>query len=183
MGQKFRENIYVDNVITGTSSVQDAINLYNVGKKLFKTAAMNLRDWMSNSEEVLNEIPECDKANREGINVLGLTWSVKEDYLSLSSQRGDELILSKRTVLQQIASVYDPLGLFSPVTLRGKIFLQNLCSQKISWDRHLSEQDKRQWYIIKEGLKELYHCQFPRYIGLDQKGMVDYCRYWYSVMH
>ena len=66
MGQKFRENIYVYNVITGTSSVQDAINLYNVGKKLFKTAAMNVRDWMSNSEEVLNEIPECDKANREG---------------------------------------------------------------------------------------------------------------------
>ena len=82
---------------------------------------MNLRDWMSNSEEVLNEIPECDKANREGIKVPGLTWSVKEDYLSLSSQRGDELILLKRTVLQQIASVYDPLGLFSPVTLRGKI--------------------------------------------------------------
>ena len=174
MGQKFRENIYVDNVITGTSSVQDAINLYNVGKKLFKTAAMNLRDWMSNSEEVLNEIPECDKANREGIKVLGLAWSVKEDYLSLSSQRGDELILSKRTVLQQIASVYDPLGLFSPVTLRGKIFLQDLWSQKISWDRHLSEQDKRQWYIIKEDLKELYHCQFPRYIGLDQKRMVEY---------
>ena len=93
MGQKLRENIYIDNVITGTSSIQDAINLYNVGKKLFKTAAMNLRDWMSKSEEVLNEIPECDKANRKCIKVLGLTWSVKEDYLSLSSQRGDELIL------------------------------------------------------------------------------------------
>ena len=174
MGQKFRENIYVDNVITGTSSVQDAINLYNVGKKLFKTAAMNLRDWMSNSEEVLNEIPECDKANREGIKVLGLAWSVKEGYLSLSSQRGDELILSKRTVLQQTVSVYDLLGLFSPVKLRGKIFLQDLWSQKISWDRHLSEQDKRQWYSIKEDLKELNHCQFPRYIGLDQKGMVEH---------
>ena len=40
----------------------------------------------------------------------------------MSSQRGDELILSKRTVLQQIASVYDPLDLFSPLTLRGKYF-------------------------------------------------------------
>ena len=79
---------------------------------------MNLREWMSNSEEVLNEIPDCDKANRKGIKVLGLIWSVKEDYLSMSSQRGDELILSKGTVLQQIASVYDPLGLFSPLTLR-----------------------------------------------------------------
>ena len=39
MGQTLRENINVDNVITGTSSVQDAINLYNFGKKLLKTAA------------------------------------------------------------------------------------------------------------------------------------------------
>ena len=93
IGQKLRENIYVDNVITGTSSVQESISLYNVGKKLLNSAAMNLRDWMSNSEEVLHEIPECDKANREGIKVLGLAWSVKEDYLLLSSQRGDELIL------------------------------------------------------------------------------------------
>ena len=38
----------------------------------------------------------------------------------------------------------------------------------------MSEQDKRQLYIIKEDLKDLYHCQFPRYIGLDKKG------YWYS---
>ena len=93
----------------------------------------------SNSEEVLNEIPERDKANREGIKVIGLTCSVKEDYLSLSGQRGDELILPKRTVLQQITSVYDLLNLFSPVTLRGKKLLQDLWSQKISWDRHLSE--------------------------------------------
>ena len=32
----------------------------------------------------------------------------------------------------------------------------------------------RQWYIIREGLKELYHCQFTRNIGLDQKVMVKY---------
>ena len=78
-------NIYVGNVIPGTGYVQDAMNFYNAGKKMFKTAAMNICDWMSNSEEVLNEIPEYDKANRDGIKVLGLTWSVKEDSLSLIS--------------------------------------------------------------------------------------------------
>ena len=135
---------------------------------------MNLRDWMSKREEVLDEIPLCDKANWENMKVLGLTWSVKEDYLSMSSQRGDELILSKRTVLRRIASIYDPLGLFSPVTLRGKLFLQDLWNQKISWDKHLSEQDKRQWYVTKEDLKELANSLFPRYIGLDQRRTVDY---------
>ena len=130
---------------------------------------MNLRDWMTNSQEVLNEIQTHDRANREDMKVLGLTWFVKEDCLAINSQIKDEHIVSKRTVLRQIASVYDPLGLYSPVTLRGKLFLQGLWNQKIAWDKHLSERDRIQWYGIHEDLKLLANCQFPRHIGLDKK--------------
>ena len=143
MSETIRKNIYVDNVITGTQSCQEAVHLYNVSKQLFKGAAMNLRDWMTNSQEILNEIPTHDRANIENMKVLGLTWFVKEDCLAINSQIKDEHIVSKRTVLRQIASVYDPLGLYSPVTLRGKLFLQGLWNQKIAWDKHLSERDRK----------------------------------------
>ena len=76
------------------------------------------------------------------MEILGLTWTVKEDILTLTSQITKNLGLTKRIVFQQISSVYDPLGLFSPVTLRGKLSLQTLWDQKISWDEYLSEQDK-----------------------------------------
>ena len=132
VGEQIRENIYVDNVITGTQSSQEAVHLYNASKQIFKGAAMNLRDWMSNSQEVLDEIPLSDRANREILKVLGLTWFVKEDCLAVNSQIKDENILSKRTVLRQIASIYDPLGLYCPVTLRGKLFLQGLWNQKLN---------------------------------------------------
>ena len=115
----------MDNVITETQSIQEAIHLYNVSKQIFKGAAMNLRDWMSNSQEVLNGISLWDRANKENMKVLGLTWFVKEDLLALNSQIRDENTLTKRTFLRQIASIYDPLGLYSPVTLRGKLFLQD----------------------------------------------------------
>ena len=108
------------------------------------------------------------------MKVLGLTWFVKEDCLAINSQIKDEQIVSKRTVLRQIASVYDPLGLYSPVTLRGKLFLQSLWNQKIAWDKHLSERDRIQWYGIHEDLKLLANCQFPRHIGLDKKGSTKY---------
>ena len=124
VSETIRKNIYLDNVITGTQSCQEAVHLYNVSKQVSKGAAMNLRDWMTNSQEVLNEIPTHDRANRENMKVLGLTWFVKEDCLAMNSQIKDEHIVPKRTVLRQIASVYDPLGLYSPVTLRGKLFLQ-----------------------------------------------------------
>ena len=44
LGERIRDNIYVDNVITGTQSDQNAIHLYNVSKQIFEGAAINLRD-------------------------------------------------------------------------------------------------------------------------------------------
>ena len=72
-------------------------------------------------------------------------------------------------MLKQIASVYDPLGLFCPVTLQGKLFLQELWNKKLSWDDKLSSKDKEKWNKIKEDLKNLPKCRFPRYIGITQK--------------
>ena len=135
---------------------------------------MNLRDWMSNNDEVLDQIPIYDRANRERMKILGLTWTVKDDTLALTHNIRASSIVSKITILQQIASIYDPLGLFSLVTLRGKVFLQNLWNQKISWDTQLSADDKSQWDILFEDLKELECCQFPRYIGLKQGKDVSY---------
>ena len=151
--ERIRENIYVDNVITRTQSIQEAVHLYSVSKQIFKGVAMNLRGWMSNSQEVLNEMPLCDRANRENMNVIGLTWFVKEDLLAMISQIRDENTLIKRTVLRQIASIYDPLGLYSPVTLRGKLFLQDLWNQRVAWDKHLTEQDKIPWFAIHKDFK------------------------------
>ena len=65
------------------------------------------------------------------MKVLGLAMFVKEDCSAINSQIKDEHIVSKRKVLRQIASVYDPLDLYSPVTLQGKLFLQGLWNQKI----------------------------------------------------
>ena len=55
--QNIKDNIYVENVITGTQSVYQAKEFYSKSKEIFESASMNLRDWMSNSDEVLNQIP------------------------------------------------------------------------------------------------------------------------------
>ena len=50
VAENIRENIYVDNVITGTNSVHGALQFYNESKKIFDEATMNLRDWTSNDK-------------------------------------------------------------------------------------------------------------------------------------
>ena len=140
--ENIRQNIYVNNVVTGTNSVHEALGFYSESKKIFEGAAMNSRDWTSNSKEVLDKIPLYDQATRRKMKILGLLWHVEEDNMAVTCHMSNNMPLSKRTVLSEIASIYDPLGLFSPVTLHGKLFLQTLWNKKMSWDQHLSEQDK-----------------------------------------
>ena len=53
-----QENLYVDNVIYGSDTVDEAITLYTESKELFKKASMNLREWSSNSTELLRKDPK-----------------------------------------------------------------------------------------------------------------------------
>ena len=55
----------MDIIITGTRSADEAKHLYSVAKQIFKGTAMNLHEWMSNCEEVLDQIPPEDRVNRD----------------------------------------------------------------------------------------------------------------------
>ena len=68
--ENIRQNIYVDNVVIGTNSGHEALGFYSESKKIFEGAAMNLRDWTSNSKEVLDKIPLYDQANRRKMKIL-----------------------------------------------------------------------------------------------------------------
>ena len=55
-------------------------------------------------------------------------------------------ILTKCLILAQINGIYDPLGLVTPVTVKGKIMMKDLWTKlKIGWDDALSEEVRNQW--------------------------------------
>ena len=55
LSTKLKDDIYVDNVITGTNNLDEAILLYRGAKTMFNDASMNLRKWISNDQQ-LNQI-------------------------------------------------------------------------------------------------------------------------------
>ena len=119
LAHKLKNDIYVDNIITGTDNEGEAIQLYKEAKRMFKDASMNLREWLSNSDVVNKCIPVEDKADQNGTNILGHVWDFMNDKIALKKpkviQREEKV--SKRKMLKGIASVFDPLGLFSPIVL------------------------------------------------------------------
>lgn len=59
-------------------------------------------------------------------------------------------------------SVYDPLGVVTPVTNRGKHILRELTQEKGDWDLPLPEEMEDQWTSWQDSLKDLSDFRIPR---------------------
>ncbi|XP_068750817.1 uncharacterized protein [Montipora capricornis] len=151
VAKKISDNMYVDNMVTGVATSEQAVEFYKEAKSLFQSSSMNLREWASNSKEFLQNIPESDQARGETMKILGTTWNITSDTIFVNgSETSSCPVTSKREALQSISRIYDPLGFFSPVTLNGKLFLQELWKNELDWDETLSELQQQQWYKIQD---------------------------------
>jgi hypothetical protein len=72
----------------------------------------------------------------DSLFVLGLSWCPEKDTILLKTteQQPEIEVITKRIMLGKIAKIFDPLGLASPVIVRGKIFLQRLWKIGSEWD-------------------------------------------------
>ncbi|VDL67572.1 unnamed protein product [Nippostrongylus brasiliensis] len=113
---------------------------------------MNLRDYVSNSKELNQFIKQeegCDID--EGNSILGLRWDINTDEIEVKfphNKLDKSASWTKRKVLQHAASVYDPYGWISPVTLIGKLFIHKLWTQDLAWDEVLSGSLLEEWNSI-----------------------------------
>ncbi|XP_060594593.1 uncharacterized protein LOC132748940 [Ruditapes philippinarum] len=116
-------------------------------------------------------IATTDQTKSISIKVLGKTWDTKNDTLTLneSSVSSDESILTKRMILKQIASVFDPLGLLCPVVLEGKILLQSIWKNKYDWDDLIEDDDISEiWSTVKSDIKSISDFKIPRSVSLQK---------------
>ena len=85
VSHNIQSNLYVDNIVTGLNSEEEALQFYNQARSILSAAKFNFRVWASNSRQLV------DTAQREGttdkntlITVLGLHWKTSLDKLSLT---------------------------------------------------------------------------------------------------
>ncbi|MCP3664654.1 MAG: hypothetical protein GY696_19550, partial [Gammaproteobacteria bacterium] len=169
VAKKLQQNMYVDNAMMGVNTIEEANEMYQESKKLFASVKFNLREYNSNNQEFLKMIPEEDRAKDEQpTKLLGLVWNTLSDEIQVGGpyQIGMKGPVTKRTVLQQVASIFDPMGFVTPVTLPGKLMIQSLWQDKKQWDDLLTTEQEKQWEKIYDELKTLTSIKLGRYLGI-----------------
>ena len=100
---------------------------------------------------------------------LGVHWDIEKDHFTFHVSL-PEKPFTRRGVLSTINSVYDPLGLASPVVLEGKLILQQLVvmgkkannDNPLGWDDPLPEIMNQCWRRWRDALPDLEKVSIPR---------------------
>ena len=102
-----------------------------------------LRNFISNSKEVLHSIPDTFRRNfAKGKDLgcklpdeqaLGALWTVEADTLGFKIAIMEKP-LTRRRMLSVLCSISGLLGLGAPFLLKGKQIIQTVCAQNFKWD-------------------------------------------------
>ena len=150
-----KENFDIDDGVVSTATNESAISLVKKGKELCRSGGFHLHKFISNEREVIESIPEEDRAkniknldlNTDALppeRVLGVEWCIESDTFQFRIALKDRP-MTRRGILSSVSSIYDPLGFAAPFLLRGKKILQLLCEEAIDWDDPIPETMQAQW--------------------------------------
>lgn len=175
-------NTYVDDILYSTDTLENAFNLIRDTEKILSEGNFRIKHWIV-SGRCESSYVNVIKSDKE--KVLGLNWNPIDDCFSFTVKvnfsprirkirSGQNLELSdiddkfpevvtRRMILSQVASLYDPLGLVGPVSLKAKLLMRDMiCKENsdggVRWDDPLDITMVNEWKaFFKElfGLKEL----------------------------
>ncbi|XP_055585502.1 uncharacterized protein LOC129738342 [Uranotaenia lowii] len=177
------ENHYVDDYYDSVDTLDQAVGLATQVRDIHARGGFEIRNWVSNSEEMLLNLGEpneeqaikfnkCKETDTE--RVLGIIWNPHDDVFCFSTAHRDEVrqYLSgnsrptKRIVLSCVMGFFDPLGLLSPFTILGKMLIQDLWRTGCEWDEAIDDNSFDKWKKWTEIMSQVESLRIDRcYLG------------------
>ncbi|XP_055681854.1 uncharacterized protein LOC129789232 [Lutzomyia longipalpis] len=165
-----RKHCYVDDCLLSVKSVEEALQVQKELISLLSKAQMQLSKWQSNSQEVLKAVAPVSNSPTEisnpekSVKALGMMWNPASDTFFFNvDPTVDTLKPTKRNILSIIARIYDPLGLLAPITVKGKMLLQNLWKDQSDWDSEMKGDNLRDWMKFLEAIHTIPQIKIPRW--------------------
>ena len=172
-------NFYVDDALGSKSTVNEAIAVLKNTRTILSNYNIRLHKIISSHPMVLQAFPPSEiAANVDSVDLnqssaqhaLGITWVIGTDEFQLKCNIKPNTQFTKRTVLSVNGSLFDPLGIASPVGLTGKLLQRQIFSasdrsnvqKRDDWDDPLPEEYAAEWSKWIALLDDIHHVKLPR---------------------
>lgn len=181
-----KRDFYVDNLLTGANSLDEILQLRDELIQLVRKGGFELRQWASNHKHALDNFDQrtldldCAINDDPVSKTLGVAWNSLTDSFIFTVNPIDPLSkITKRTILSNIARIFDPIGLLGPIVLAAKIIIQECWKAKIHWDETVPPQLHLQWLNFSEQLPYIKEFSIernlivPNAINIELHGFCD----------
>ena len=180
-----KHDTYVDDSVASFDSLGECKEVANAMVEVLSLGGAVIKDFAFSS------VPPSDKLSSDGqhVGVLGYSWNTVTEELFLAvrptvlgkSKRSRRFVeeeeglwealketFTKRTLQGQLARVYDPKGLATPVTALVKLDLAEVVALKTGWDDPLPEALLPKWVDNLIRIHRLRKIPFPRSVAPDR---------------
>ena len=141
--EEIQDDLFVDDLTSGGVNVQKTQEIKDTATWLFAEGGFTLHKWHSNmpSLEKSAAITECNEetvsyakellgTKYSKTKIFGIYWNKQNNSLSVDFKPCKENTnreVTKRSLLRVMASVYNPLGVASPMLLVAKQLYRTIC--------------------------------------------------------
>ncbi|XP_049300629.1 uncharacterized protein LOC125774511 [Anopheles funestus] len=177
------ENHYVDDYFDSVNTIEEAVQLAKDVRYVHSKGGFHIRNWVSNTEQFLHEIGDRNSTSTVQLavdkdtmcdRVLGVVWKSTEDVFcfdaatnkSFEKYTAEEVYPTKRIVLSVVMAQFDPMGFIAPVTVLGKMLIQDLWRTGCDWDEAIDDQSYDKWRKWIQLMQAIGSFEIPRsYFG------------------
>ncbi|KAJ0181222.1 hypothetical protein K1T71_003307 [Dendrolimus kikuchii] len=183
---------YMDDYIDSFDNEEIATKLVKDVTYVHQQGGFEIRNFTSNCKSVLcHLLDESLKPTAvtfkngqqfcTGERTLGLIWFPSEDTLGfdVSFKKIPAPLMAgqkkptKREMLRVIMSIFDIYGFLSPITIKGKIMLQDTWRSGITWDLEVADDIFTRWKEWLDLLRKVSTLRVPRYYALATKDSIQ----------
>ncbi|KAJ8974514.1 hypothetical protein NQ317_000316 [Molorchus minor] len=152
---------YVDDIVGTCDSISEGEELKKELICLLRSGGFELRKWATNSPSLLSDIP---------------VENCLTDSLSFDKDNSDTFSFdvspldrpcTKRTILSELARIFDPLGFLTPISFFAKYLIQLLWSLGLEWDEAPPPHVLNLWFRYKSELPLISKISIPRQVVPD----------------
>ena len=161
------ESTYVDDITDIVNSTKEAKKITRDIECILKKGNFHMKEWTISGEHNNISIDQSEE------KILGVFWDSSLDcfyfnvkFKKISNENGEYnlVTLTKRTALSIVNGIYDPLGLATPLTVRGKILFRKITAiePKIKWDEPIPDEFFDGWSRFITRIPLMKNISFPR---------------------